>query len=361
MDLTIITGGADTSEGEAVTTEATTAPAAAPVANLYTKATYIDLDVIDVNEASNVGRLTDADYGDVGALAASIIASGGLLKPVGVRATGGGRYALVFGYRRIRAFKRARAEGFNGKVFAAVLADGEGEAGLLAQVSENESVQEPLSFEGRLAAYSALKDAGYAPAAIAKRFGRAPDFVRDHFHVARSEVVAARVRLPEDDDKRLDFAVARMVARLDPKLHEAGVKVVTGLSVVKARAAVAKLRDGAEGEDAPEGEGEGEPTEGEPKPKAPRADKLAAFKAEVAAALCADLARLAALVSGDAAAIVRGLDQKVLDLCGEDAVNAATNAATDAEAVRTLLAVTAPTTETLYPVEPPEDDGYEAF
>ena len=76
-DFTIITGGADTaSEGEAITaTDTTPATTAAPAANLYTKATYLDLDLIDVNEASNVGRLTDADYGDVGALAASIVVS----------------------------------------------------------------------------------------------------------------------------------------------------------------------------------------------------------------------------------------------------------------------------------------------
>ena len=104
----------------------------------------------------------------------------GLLSPLLVRRTGGGKYELIAGERRLRALRELRAD----SVDALVLPDGAQDVALMALVENLH--REPLGYFDEAEAYRAWMDAhGLSQEALAEKLGKSPSAVANKLRLLR--------------------------------------------------------------------------------------------------------------------------------------------------------------------------------
>lgn len=198
-------------------------------------------------------------------LAASIKALG-LQNPIVVQRVKGefAPYRVVSGFCRLAAVKSLGLK----TIDARVEVSGSERARVLGNVAENMSARKEVTALGAAIGVEALVTEGFTMAEVAEFLGKAEDYVRDLARISKgADEVREALKLGDDHENGVTWAVARLVLRFAKGEQAALLKKVQKLSVVKAREVLAEYRaeksgkkTGSEGSENSEGGEGGEET-----------------------------------------------------------------------------------------------------
>ncbi|HEY1298128.1 MAG TPA: ParB/RepB/Spo0J family partition protein [Chloroflexota bacterium] len=176
---------------------------------------HVALELLDEPVAERNSRI---DLGDLGELVESIRALG-VLEPIGVRPTAGGRYVLLFGSRRVAA---ARLAGLD-TIPATVRLEADAASSLIVSLVENVQRRQ-LSGPERARALRQLVDAGLSGLEITRRTGLGELTVKKWLRVGHSPELLTAL-----DAEQVTLTVACEMAYLPQPVISELLPVLPGL------------------------------------------------------------------------------------------------------------------------------------